>query len=102
MQTEAIPGTRLERYTAGSSQYRSLQLLRIRGGSGSSSPPLLLLHGSTLPGSIAYTLAFDGCSAMEALSAGGWDVWQLDFRGYGGSWRPSDDGRGPSAPVAVT
>src|SRR3546814_3919001 len=61
-----------------------------------------MLHGSTLPGSIAYTLRFDGRSWLDDLAQRGRDVWSLDIRGYGGSWHPADSGDRPCAPVADT
>src|SRR3546814_5808812 len=64
--------------------------------------PVLLLHGSTLPGSFAYTLRFDGRSWLDDLAQRGRDVWSLDIRGYGGSWHPEDSGDRPCAPVADT
>lgn len=64
--------------------------------------PVLLLHGSTLPGSLAFAARFDGLSWMDDLAARGFDVWTVDIRGYGGSWKPVDDGRRPCAPVADT
>jgi pimeloyl-ACP methyl ester carboxylesterase len=80
----------------------TLHLLRARPAALSQHRPVLLLHGSTLPGSIAYSLAFDGQSWLGDLAARGHDAWALDFRGYGLSWKPQDDGARPSAPVADT
>lgn len=67
-----------------------------------SGAPVLLLHGSTLPGSIAYSLRFDGKSWLDVLADSGRQAWALDVRGYGGSWRPADRGERPCAPVADT
>lgn len=79
-----------------------LRLMRARPAAASQHPPVLLLHGSTLPASIAYTLAFDGRSWLGDLAARGHDAWALDFRGYGKSWKPADDGARPCAAVADT
>lgn len=79
-----------------------LRLIRARGSASAARPPVLLLHGSTLPASIAYTLAFDRCSWLDDLAQRGFDGWALDFRGYGGSWKPEDDGERPCAPVSDT
>lgn len=64
--------------------------------------PVLLLHGSTLPGSIAYALRFDGKSWLDDLASRGHDAWALDIRGYGESWQPEDSGTRPCTPVADT
>lgn len=76
-------------------------LLRARDV-GSRGAPVLLLHGSTLPGSLAFAVRFDGASWMDDLAGRGFDVWTVDIRGYGGSWKPVDDGHRPCAPVADT
>ncbi len=52
-------------------------------------PPVLMVHGSTLPGSLAFDLALDGRSWMDDLASAGRDVWSLDLRGYGLSWKPA-------------
>jgi pimeloyl-ACP methyl ester carboxylesterase len=79
-----------------------LHLVRVRPARPAHDRPVLLLHGSTLPGSIAYTLDFEGESWLDNLARRGFDAWALDFRGYGGSWTPADDGARPCAPVADT
>ncbi|RYE02904.1 MAG: alpha/beta fold hydrolase [Sphingomonadales bacterium] len=99
--TAAIIG--IEQYnTSGADGERGLHLLRVRPAAQQQPRPVLLLHGSTLPGSIAYTLAFGGQSWLDDLASRGHDAWALDFRGYGESWRPVDDGARPCAPVADT
>ncbi|MCP3712695.1 alpha/beta hydrolase [Paraburkholderia sp. CNPSo 3274] len=52
-------------------------------GAAEARPPVLLVHGSTLPGSIAFDLPLDGYSWMDHLARAGRDVWSLDIRGYG-------------------
>lgn len=79
-----------------------LYLLRSRPARHAAERPVLLLHGSTLPGSIAYAIPFGGDSWLGHLSAQGRDAWALDVRGYGRSWKPEDDGARPCAPVADT
>lgn len=82
----------------------SQPLLLLRAGASRSGErtPVLLLHGSTLPGSIAYTLRFEGRSWLDDLAQRGFDAWALDVRGYGDSWRPEDSGERPCEPVADT
>ncbi len=52
-------------------------------------PPVLYIHGATFPCalSVAYRFA-DGRSWEDALVAAGFEVWGLDFSGYGGSEWP--------------
>ncbi len=66
---------------------RELYLRRKRSAN-SSRGAVLMMHGSTLPGSLAFDLALDGHSWMDALAGAGHDVWSLDLTGYGLSWRP--------------
>src|SRR3546814_11463720 len=78
----------------------ALHLLRAPPADRDGRAPVLLLHGSTLPGSIAYTLRFDGRSWLDALAQRGRDVWSLDIRASGGSWHPEASGDRPCAHVA--
>jgi len=48
---------------------------------------VLILHGGTLPSGASSAFRFDGHSWMDDLSEAGFDVWALDFLGYGGSDR---------------
>jgi alpha-beta hydrolase superfamily lysophospholipase len=48
---------------------------------------VLILHGATLPSGASSAFKFDGHSWMDDLSAAGFDVWALDYLGYGGSDR---------------
>jgi pimeloyl-ACP methyl ester carboxylesterase len=48
---------------------------------------VLFVHGATFPSSMAVGYKFEGRSWMDDLSEAGWDVWALDFMGYGGSSR---------------
>ncbi len=49
--------------------------------------PVLFIHGSSFPSALAAAFKFDGTSWMDDLSRSGFDVWALDFLGYGGSDR---------------
>ena len=48
---------------------------------------VLILHGGTLPSGASSAFRFDGHSWMDDLSDAGFDVWALDYLGYGGSDR---------------
>jgi pimeloyl-ACP methyl ester carboxylesterase len=52
--------------------------------------PVLYIHGATFPSasSVGYRFA-DGKSWEDDLHAHGFDVWALDFEGFGGSARPA-------------
>jgi pimeloyl-ACP methyl ester carboxylesterase len=49
---------------------------------------VLLLHGGTAPGFVAFDLDHEQCSLMRYLARAGWDTFTLDFEGYGLSTRP--------------
>lgn len=49
---------------------------------------LLLLPGAFVPGSVAFDLSCEDCSMMRDFAQAGWDVFTLDFEGYGLSTRP--------------
>jgi branched-chain amino acid transport system substrate-binding protein len=65
--------------------------LRHRGatsrGVGSARAPVLFVHGSSFPSALAAAFRFDGTSWMDDLARQGFDVWALDFLGYGESDR---------------
>ena len=48
---------------------------------------VLILHGGTLPSAASSAFKFDGHSWMDDLSDAGFDVWAIDFLGYGESDR---------------
>src|SRR5258708_10436553 len=55
-----------------------------------SRPVLFLVHGSTFPGRESFDLSFPGhndYSAMDKYAEDGFDVWTMDFEGYGRSSR---------------
>jgi pimeloyl-ACP methyl ester carboxylesterase len=58
-----------------------------RRGPGAERAPVLFVHGATFPSALAAAYRFDGVSWMDDLAANGFDVWALDFLGYGGSDR---------------
>ncbi|SMF37081.1 Lysophospholipase, alpha-beta hydrolase superfamily [Tistlia consotensis] len=77
----------------------TLHLRRVDGGGGGDGrPPVLFLHGSTVPASVAFASRFDGLSFLELAAAQGLDAWSLDFRGFGRSFRPD----GSTGPVTST
>jgi branched-chain amino acid transport system substrate-binding protein len=56
------------------------------GGTNSKSP-VLFVHGATFPSALAAAFPFGNRSWMRDLAEHGFDVWALDFMGYGGSDR---------------
>src|SRR2546423_6606102 len=58
-----------------------------RTGPGTGKRPVLIIHGSTLPSGTSAAFRINGVSWMDDLAARGFDVWALDFLGYGGSDR---------------
>jgi pimeloyl-ACP methyl ester carboxylesterase len=48
---------------------------------------VLFVHGATFPSALAAAFRFNGHSWMDDLSFAGFDVWALDFAGYGESDR---------------
>ena len=49
--------------------------------------PILLLHGATFPIALSYGYKMQGLSWMDNLALNGFDVYGLDFLGYGHSDR---------------
>jgi len=56
-------------------------------GPGTGCAPVLFVHGATFPTALAAGYRFDGVSWMDDLAGQGFDVWGLDFVGYGRSDR---------------
>lgn len=56
-------------------------------GVGRTRAPVLFIHGATFLSALAAGFKFDGTSWMDDLSREGFDVWALDFLGYGNSDR---------------
>jgi pimeloyl-ACP methyl ester carboxylesterase len=48
---------------------------------------VLYVHGATFPSALSIAHRFDGKSWRDALGEAGFDVWGLDFRGFGHSDR---------------
>ena len=60
---------------------------------------VLYVHGATFPSALSIAHRFDGHSWRDALCAAGFDVWALDFHGFGGSDRyPEMDAPAESNP----
>ncbi len=67
--------------------------------SGDRSRPILYVHGATFPSASSMMARFRGRSWADALNAAGFDVFALDFAGYGGSERhPAMRGADPKGP----
>jgi pimeloyl-ACP methyl ester carboxylesterase len=49
---------------------------------------LLLLHGYSVPGYIAFDLNHENCSMMRYFARAGWDTFALDYEGHGLSTDP--------------
>ncbi len=49
--------------------------------------PVLFLHGSVIPVSVSFGLRMNQYSWMDNLAENGYDVYALDFLGYGNSDR---------------
>jgi pimeloyl-ACP methyl ester carboxylesterase len=61
---------------------------------------VLFVHGATFPSALAAGYRFDGRSWMDDLAEDGFDVWALDFLGYGESSRhPEMDGAVDGPPL---
>ncbi|KJC58274.1 hypothetical protein UP10_25290 [Bradyrhizobium sp. LTSPM299] len=64
--------------------------LRFLGGKGGHDTPrraVLYVHGATFPSALSIAHRFDGKSWRDALVEAGFDVWGLDFYGFGHSDR---------------
>jgi len=48
---------------------------------------VLYVHGATFPSALSVAHRFDGYSWRDALNEAGFDVWALDFQGFGHSDR---------------
>lgn len=46
-------------------------------------PPVLFVHGSSFPSGLSFDFRMDGQSWMDWMAARGYDVYALDFPGYG-------------------
>lgn len=53
---------------------------------------VLYIHGATFPSGLSVAFRMDGRSWRDALCDAGFDVWALDFYGFGGSDRYAEMG----------
>jgi pimeloyl-ACP methyl ester carboxylesterase len=58
---------------------------------------VLYVHGATFPSALSIAHRFDGHSWRDDLNAAGFDVWGLDFLGFGGSERYSEMSQSPES-----
>ncbi|MGB9990861.1 alpha/beta fold hydrolase [Pseudoduganella rhizocola] len=61
--------------------------------------PVLFLHGSSFPSALAFDFQMEGGSWMDRLATQGFDVYALDFPGYGLSGRYPEMSSGAAHPV---
>jgi pimeloyl-ACP methyl ester carboxylesterase len=64
-----------------------LHLRRLPAKTPAKNRAILYLHGATFPSALSIAFRFDGISWRDALCEAGFDVWALDFLGFGGSDR---------------
>lgn len=57
--------------------------------------PVLYVHGATFPSAVSIAHRFDGFSWRDALNEAGFDVWGLDFHGFGNSDRYEEMRKSP-------
>jgi pimeloyl-ACP methyl ester carboxylesterase len=64
---------------------------------------VLYVHGATFPSALSIAHRFDGKSWRDALNESGFDVWSLDFYGFGHSDRYPEMDRPPveNSPLCV-
>jgi pimeloyl-ACP methyl ester carboxylesterase len=64
---------------------------------------VLYLHGATFPSALSVAYRFDGMSWRDAMCDAGFDVWALDFLGFGGSDRypEMESGADANAPLGL-
>jgi pimeloyl-ACP methyl ester carboxylesterase len=63
----------------------SLFLRRLTPQDTSTRGVVLYVHGATFPSALSVAHRFDGRSWRDEMCAAGFDVWSLDFHGYGQS-----------------
>jgi pimeloyl-ACP methyl ester carboxylesterase len=78
----------------------SLFLRRLTPQDTSTRGVVLYVHGATFPSALSVAHRFDGRSWRDEMCAAGFDVWSLDFHGYGQSdpypaMSEAPDGREP-------
>lgn len=77
-----------------------LRFLAAEGNTGSRRA-ILYVHGATFPSAVSIAHRFDGQSWRDALCAAGFDVWGLDFYGFGHSDRYAEMGQPPTENSAL-
>jgi pimeloyl-ACP methyl ester carboxylesterase len=63
--------------------------------------PVLYVHGGTFPSALSIAHRFDGYSWRDALCEVGFDVWGLDFHGFGSSDRYPEMDQAPDANASL-
>lgn len=63
--------------------------------------PVLYVHGATFPSALSIAHRFDGYSWRDALCEASFDVWGLDFLGYGFSDRYTEMNEAPDRNLAL-
>src|SRR5215813_4690247 len=63
--------------------------------------PVLYVHGGTFPSALSIAYRFDGYSWRDALCEAGFDVWGLDFHGFGSSDRYPEMDEPPEANASL-
>ncbi|WP_250981565.1 alpha/beta hydrolase [Rahnella sp. CG8] len=63
--------------------------VRLKSGTMTPQPPVLLIHGARVPGLASFDLPVKGGSLAADLALAGFQVYILDLRGYGLSSRPA-------------
>jgi pimeloyl-ACP methyl ester carboxylesterase len=72
-----------------------LRFLPAPNRGGAARRPVLYVHGATFPSALSIAHRFDGASWRDALNEAGFDVWALDFYGFGESDRYEEMERPP-------
>jgi pimeloyl-ACP methyl ester carboxylesterase len=49
---------------------------------------LLMVHGFSMPGYVAFDTDYEKCSLMRYFARAGWDTFAVDLEGFGSSTRP--------------
>jgi len=63
--------------------------------------PVLYVHGGTFPSALSIAHRFDAYSWRDALCEAGFDVWGLDFHGFGSSDRYTQMDEPPEAHASL-
>lgn len=82
---------------------RTLFLRELQSEAAGNQRVVLYVHGATFPSALSIAHRFDGRSWRDSLNDAGFDVWGLDFYGFGHSDRypAMDCPPGDSAPLCV-